>query len=141
MAADLHIHVLEGCSEQDIMKFFSNTMGSKHFDLRMPRDHKAITDPDDLWARVSESPNIWIGEVSWLKAALTGDSDTFVPTPVQQIHDVIGEELPMLDEALEAKILEALALKNDTGYDVTKQEEVKTFLKEHRGKRLFTVSW
>lgn len=140
MSADLHIHVLEGASEADIASFSSNTLGSKHFH---PRTVGQSSNPEvkAAHARVSDTPNIWIGQVSWLKAALFGDRDTYVPSAVQTIYEVIGEDLPVLDLALLKKIIDALSLDNDTGYSLAEPAEVEAFLNQHMGKRLFTISW
>ncbi len=135
--ADLHIHVLEGVTEDDLRVFFSNTLGSKWFN---PRPAGVSREPS--WGRVAESPQVWVGEVSWLKAGVTGDDDTYVPHPVQAVHELIGEDLPVLDEALLKKLEVALKIPNQAGgYETTAAEKVVAFLKEHMGKRLFTVSW
>ena len=134
MAADLHIHVLDGISGEDLASFFSNTLGSKYFNPR-PGGRASASSP------VSQTPNVWIGEVSWLKAAFLGDSETYVPASVVQISDLIGEDLPELTEELLTKILDALGSKNTTNYSISSRDDVESFLREHMGKRLFTVSW
>lgn len=136
MAVDLSIHILEGCSESDLASFFAHTMGSKYFNLSLGSDPMG-----DEWRRVSDSPQIWVGEVSWLKAALSGDSETFVPSTVGQVHEVIGEDLPMIDDALIANVGSAFDLPNSTGYRLAERSKVIAFLESHRGKQVFTVSW
>lgn len=137
MAADLHIHVLPDDIEEGVLAvMFSNCLGSKHFaPHRVPDDARATAID-----RVGDMPNVWIGEVSWLKAAVFGDSETFVPGPVQAVQDAIGEHLPRLDPTLEI-ILAALDVPNQTGYRISEVEPVRQFLAKHRNKRLFTVSW
>lgn len=138
MAADLHIHVLPDDIEEGVLAvMFSNCFGSKHFGpMRVSEGART-----EAIMRVSDMPGVWIGEVSWLKAALFEDSETFVPGPVQVVQDAIGEHLPRLDPALEQKILEALQVPNTTGYNISEVQPVADFLAKHRNKRLFTVSW
>lgn len=137
MAADLHIHIFDGITEDDLRIFFSNTVGSKYFNLfgtDEDRDYK-------IHDKIANTPNIWIGEVSWLKAALLEDSDRFVPSTVERINTVIGEDLPILTEELIAEILKSFELENKTNYNLAKREDIEKFLDENKGKRVFTVSW
>lgn len=137
MAADLHIHIVPDDLEEGVIAaFFSNTLGSKYFGGRFSDEVR-----DAAFPRIAETPSVWIGEVSWLKAALFGDSGTFVPSTVQLVQDAIGEDLPTLDDELERKILAAFETTNETGYSLATADDVRAFLAEHKGKRLFTVSW
>jgi hypothetical protein len=137
MAADLHIHVVpDDIEEGTIAAFFSNTLGSKYFGGRFSEEQRNAAFP-----RIADTPNVWIGEVSWLKAALFGDSGTFVPSTVQLVQDAISEDLPTLDDELERKLLAAFEATNDTGYNLASADKIRAFLAEHKGKRLFTVSW
>jgi hypothetical protein len=143
MAADLHIHVFaEGEVDEEVFQdFFCGTIGSKYFDMEknMNRDRSI-----DSYAVISALPSVWVGSVSWLKAALFEDSDTFVPDAVGSVAEIIeeGEEFVVIDDELIGKVAEALKQDNRTGYyEVAKQEEVISFLEGHRGKRAFTVSW
>lgn len=140
MAADLHIHAFVGLTEDDLRVFFANTLGSKYF------HPKSIGEQDQqeeqrAYDRIQSCPTVWIGEVSWLKAAVFEDADRYVPDPVNAISDAIGEDLPVLDEVLRAKLLEALALPNGTAYSITTVDKLREWLDQHMGQRLFTVSW
>ena len=92
---------------------------------------------------IDETPRVWIGEVSWLKAGLFDDAATFVPGPVERVSSLIGESLPVLTPELKEQLLEALGLPNETSYDVASaaSPEVRAFLDAHEGERLFTISW
>jgi hypothetical protein len=137
MAADLHIHVFEGITERHLALLFENSLGSKYFNPRARGERSTAT-----YEAVANTPNIWIGEVSWLKAMLLQDGETtYVPAPVQTIAGLIDEELPTLDDKLIADILAALDLPNTTQYKLAKREAVAKFLLQHKGKRVFTVSW
>lgn len=144
MAADLHIHVFDGLTEDVLRDAFRNTLGSKYFGggmgfagLLTANNSDSIFEAHD---KIIAQPNIWIGSVSWLKAALTEDRD-FVPNTVQAVYDAIGEDLPVLDGELYERILGAFSEENTTGYSLAKVEDVRAWLQENRGKRLFTVSW
>lgn len=162
MAADLHIHVVPVApvngvmfrwnkqtkeheeipvrgviNEKVIRAFFSNTLGSKwRSDGKEDENER-----DRAYALINQTPNIWVGEVSWLKAALFEDEKTFIPSPVQIVSDVIGEDLPVIDDALISKIEEGLKTANTTNYETSSDAKIIDFLKQHKGLRCFTVSW
>ena len=139
MGADLHIHVFEGIELEHLRVFNRNTVGSKYFQAF------SLADSGMSWEAaydaIAETPSVWIGEVSWLKAAFFGDAETFVPSAVQIIANVIGEDLPVIDAELTAKILAAFEQPNTTSYGLADKAEVAAFLAQHSGKRVFTVSW
>lgn len=166
MAADLAIHVFaEGeLTVENFRCFFGSTLGSKWgpqlpkndpptpaeihaFQMSMFRPefmrHCKSGDFSDTSceARISKTEQCWVGEVSWLKADLSGDPDTYIPGTVMKVHDIIGEVLPVIDTALIEKIRGAFKVENTTSYDVTTENAVVEFLTEHKGKRAFTVSW
>lgn len=148
MAADLHIHVFKGIDEKDLAAFFSNTLGSKWF---KPHTWDEQGGEDDVYSKISDTPNVWVGEVSWLKAALFADSDSFVPDAIGAISELVGEDLPVIDDKLIDGIKQALGLPNNTarqdgvmagaGYAISDENGVIAFLEQHRGERVFTVSW
>ncbi len=119
--------------------FFSNHLGSRYFSLgnRCPAHTEC-----GHWKLISESDSVWIGEVSWLKAGLTGD-DTYIPEPVESVHSLIGENLPVLDAELWDKVMTAVGVPNARAahYDTEGGIPVALWLDEHMGCRLFTVSW
>lgn len=137
MAADLHIHVFSDgeLTEGDFRAFFSHTLGSKWF---APTAGRRDTESRE---RISDTKNVWVGEVSWLKAAVCDDAATFVPDPIARVHELIGEEWPVVDDALIAQIGAAMRLENATSYRLADVDEVLAFLERHKGKRAFTVSW
>ena len=141
MSADLHIHVLtDSFTEEHYRAFNSNTLGSAYFSLNsskaFEKEHGC-----DLYSLCAETPQIWVGEVSWLKAALLDDSETFVPDPIGEICDIIGEDFPTIDDDLIEKISKALKIENKTEYTLANGENVIDFLNKHRGRKTFTISW
>ncbi len=138
MAADLHIHAFaEGeLTEEDFKKFFCHSLGSKFCDLS--RNSKYDLANFDKFAK---TPNVHVCEVSWLKASLFDDSDTFIPSVAEQVSEIVGEDQPVIDDDFIGKIAKAFESDNRTGYDVSEVQGVIDFLKEHKGKRAFKISW
>lgn len=102
------------------------------------------------YADINNTPNIWIGEVSWLKAALFEDPDSFVPDTVAQISDLC-EDFPVITDEWIKKIVATFDVPNNTakkdgvnmdkGYSLAIPSKVEEFLREHMGKKVFTISW
>lgn len=95
MSADLSIHVFEGITEEDLRMFFSSSLGSKYFDFKQTNEEWF-----DSYDKIASTPEIWVGEVSWLKAALFEDADTFIPNTIAKVTEIIGEDLPIIDDSL-----------------------------------------
>lgn len=146
MAADLHIHVLtDDVSEDDLRSFFSSTLGSKYFS---PLSIGGTTweqkyGEGSAHQRVSDTPNVWIGEVSWLKQALIGDTEgEYVPDLVQSIATLVGEDLPVIDDEFIDGVQQAYnKATSHHYYNTADRDKVIQFLNEHRGQKVFQVSW
>jgi hypothetical protein len=146
VSADLHVHAfVDGTlTEEDFRCFFGHTIGSKwgpswdNMAGGSPGCQKALC---KHWTRISTTDNVWVGEVSWLKAAFLDDPKTFVPDVVAAVVDAIGEELPVINDDLIARVTTALNAGNATGYRVSLPDKVLKFLEAHREQRAFTVSW
>jgi hypothetical protein len=140
MSADLHIHVMEGVTTDDLRCFNRHTLTSKYFDVQdlhpCGNNYNCAHD-----RAVVDSPQVWIGQVSFLKAMLLEDTETYVPGVVQAIVNLIREDEPVIDDALLAGVREAFARNNDTSYSVADVDEVVAYLERYRGKKVFTVSW
>jgi hypothetical protein len=154
MAADLHIHAMGGrwsknaVNEEDLRCFFGHTFGHKWFNWSGLG--RCLIDPvPDFdcphWRRVMKTESKWVGEVSWLKAGVTGDSDAFIPEPVQAVQSLIDDGVTVLDRETRDNLLRALAAprRNEASrhYDVTVDEDWPGWLDAHKGQKLFTVSW
>lgn len=139
MAADLHIHIKTDAITDDVLAaFFSNSLGSKWFSLRSARDTGKW---EEAYETIANTPQVHVGEVSWLKAAVLEDGDQFIPAPVASISQIIGEDMPTIDDELISKVAEALRLPNQTGYEMTGENKILSFLAEHKGRQAFVVSW
>jgi len=139
MSADLHIHVLEGITEREVKLSKCDSFGSKYFDLNKYNDYMKISDEID--DKLYETPNIWIGEVSWLKASIFNDKKTFVPGLIEIVSEIVGEDFPIIDNYFIEKILNSFNCDNITNYRISKKEDVREFLEKHKGKKVFTISW
>ena len=139
MAADLHIHCLtEQYTQEHYKASCANSLGSKYFNPQRERQPNPFASLEPA----EHAPQIWIGEVSWLKAELFDEgSEAFIPDTVGTIADLIGEDFPTLNGELRDRILAAFDLRNTTGYQLAKKAEVETWLNEHLGKQLVTISW
>lgn len=149
MGADMHIHVItDDFTEEDYKIFESSTIGSKYFRYKIGERDKNFT---DLALSCEATPHVWVGEVSWLKAALFEDNDKYIPNTVWAFAEIIGEDFPTIDDDLIKQIEEAFELENNTvrpdgvfegkGYSLADKDNVVRFLKSHMGEKVFTVSW
>ncbi len=140
MAADLHIHVFEDgeLTDEHFRIFFANSLGSKWCSIGA---YKNVSWDDPRQKKVRDTPNEWIGSVSWLKAALFADGEKYVPNTVAQVSEIIDEHLPTIDDELIEKIRAAFDSTNKTGYELAEVNDVVKFLTEHKGKKAFTISW
>lgn len=133
MAATFHIHVMEPpCTEKHLRIFLATTyrLGDKGY--------------EEAYQAVLTTANYWIGEVSWLKAALTNDEGSFIPSAVDQISDLIGGYTKQITPELVDQMcaaLDAPVHKNYKARTSVDKEDLRAFLESHMGKLLFTVSW
>jgi hypothetical protein len=147
MAADLHIHIVEGITEADLADFNCNCIDSKWFGgfgttRRDKMTYEEEFGPGSAHQRVTDTPNVWVGEVSWLKAGLTGDNEAFIPEVVWKISELVGEDLPVIDDTFLEKVRAIYATaKEHDHYKVAAEKDVLSFLEANKGKQIFTVSW
>lgn len=141
MAADLHIHVVEGITEEDVKIFQSNVLGSRWFEYVPYEEYNKNW--ERLYESVGHTPNIWVGSVSWLKAALFDDSVNYIPDAVGKVSEIIGDDFPVIDDNFISDIQAALDLESHANpyYTTSQDGSVIDFLKRHKGKKVFTVSW
>lgn len=130
MTADFHIHVLEGVTNQDVDNFLVPVVTPEY------RPHWRL-----LMERIARTPNIWVGEVSWLGAAITEDESTSIPDTIMALDRML-QTRPKLTPELERQILATFTLPNHTDhYRVADVQQVAAFLARYRGKQLFAITW
>jgi hypothetical protein len=174
VSADLHIHVAK--TEEEIKHatlyqkktFWGSDIGPAYheflyegkwyheedfyekFEDARPEDVRDVPLKDLNEKIVDRTENIWVGEVSWLKAALFGDSETYIPDTVAEIHEACCG-MKTIDDDMIDKVKKAFELKNNTikengvwngsGYRLAKVQEVVNFLEKNKGHKSFTISW
>lgn len=142
MGADLHIHScrpithpqtgeeLPHVTDDDLECFFSSTLGSRWFNLADTPCRPRYDCPH--WQRIEVSDSVFISEVSFLKAALTGDTEAYIPEPALQITKLFSdEELVSLTPELAAELTRACP----------SDDELVAFIERNMGHKLFTVAW
>lgn len=138
MSAELYIHVLEGVTYRDLEVFQCSTLGTKFFNLSLYDEQ--VRRGDELYDKMSKTPQIFVGEVSWLKAMVTENEEEYVPNSVARIGELL-QDVPVLTLDLLDEIREALQFENTTSYSTASTGSIIEFLQEHLGKRVFTISW
>ena len=179
MSADLHIHVVTNKSDLPFVReyldhdcwssdhqnycrsyfYLENGARKRAHDVSEPefdQIDRSETVPilfsqKEVDAIVDNTDNIWVGEVSWLKAALFEDRESFVPDVVNAVSDIVGRDLPVIDESMIAHIRAAFDLPNKTakpdgvwggrGYALATVDDVVEFLEARIGCWVFTISW
>ena len=180
MSADLHLHIATKKQLPQVKKYLqteismTDTSGKwiKGYEVYLVNGSwKKLQDiPDKTFNKISEkgklkskfikliydedlvmrTKSIWIGEVSWLKASLLEDKNTFIPKTVEKINK-IAYETPLIDNKLILKIKKCFKLPNNTikkggvwkgkGYKISEPDLVVNFLKENIGKYIYPISW
>jgi hypothetical protein len=99
------------------------------------------SDDEDLWLRWDATEQIHVGECSYLKAALTGDADTYLPPLVNLISELIGPH----DVVITNEIIDVVRAwnepQNTTQYVSNQKNDILAFLEKHAGKRAACVAW
>jgi len=151
MAADLHIHIRTPELTYEVMRlFFCNSLGSKWgpksiFNcLSLSEEEKkakslGFKNHDEISKLVMNTDQIWVGEVSWLKASLFEDSDSFIPDFVQFIFDLISSNSVITQEMVE--LVKSWKGQNNTSYILKNKDDIVAFLERHLGEEAFVVSW
>lgn len=140
MAADLHIHIGKNIPINELRdynkRFISCSDGNDGWVEKDEYGNILVFDEK----KIHNSLNVWVGEVSWLKASLSGDKNAFVPGAIYEIQDIFSE-LPVIDDGLIERVRKAFDLPNTSGYTVSKPDSVISFLEKNRGEIGFTISW
>ena len=141
----LHVRT-EEITDEDMEIFFSNTLGSPLFTWgNHPKNEKGF---GPIYKRFSSSPSYEFGEMSFLKAGLSGD-DKYLSNCVD-IEDFIKNEDgygELITKELINQIKDWLDdLKNDDSYygntmSINDKIGLLKFLKKHKDKKAFFVCW
>jgi hypothetical protein len=127
MAADFCIRILEDVTEEEVLEF----LGPRFVDYE---------DRRELFYRIMRTPCVFVGQVSWLKAAISQAPETYIPEPIAMIDDLIGLSFPVIDDAFIEAVGRALEAPNTTTYHLNNPETVLAFLRKHKGKKCFALN-
>ena len=94
----------------------------------------------------AETDGFRVGDVSWLKANILGDADRYIPTAIDRMADLVGEDLPILTPDLKEKLLVAYSMPDaksiyKLNVGLAYLATFDYWLDQHMGERLFHVSW
>lgn len=139
MAADLHIHI----RTPEVTDKVWDVWAHEHtLDFVLSGNRPSVQPTwDECFDLIAATPNIWIGEVSWLKASLFDASEEFIPNLIQAVHDMFKEADTQITDDLIEEVRSAFDLSNQTDYRVTERDKAIEFLTQYKGERAFTVSW
>lgn len=138
MSAEMHIHILTPNITAVLLAVWnSHHLNSRHFALYNRRD----AEYPRLFETMANTPNVRVGDVSWLKAALFDADETFIPDAIGALAELFDEDGTLIDDALIQAARKALALPNSTGYEVADSSPVLAFLEANKGQRAITISW
>lgn len=100
-------------------------------DIRADVSEQEVERLEDLFMSL---PFVSVGDCSLLKAALFDNEEAFIPNPIRRILDLIGpKEIRKCDEAFVEGVKEALALPNQTRYELEDPRRVVLFVESHIG--------
>lgn len=149
MAADMVIHIDSGeLTQDDYRCLYGSMIGSYYYQPdrrgRCPLETGILQCPHT--DRATSTPAVGVGEVSWLKAALTGNAGEYIPGPLERISELLddSEGLPVpITSELIAEVEKAFILPNDSIYNVEEDtgRHVIAFLKEHQGKGAYVINY
>ncbi len=156
MSADLHIHILkEPCSHEDILIHDSpiHSYGLEpnkvtleypihplhqnifNTDLELARKIELTEKEfDEIRRRVWNTPGVWVGEVSWLKASLFDSPDHYIPFVVHNVQEMFMDETSITG-------FKTRTIDNDMIREIT---DIYNKCESHfikLPKTVFTISW
>lgn len=143
MSADFAVHVLtDKFTAEDYKAFASNTLGSAYFDLNFSQAEYEKAYDIDLFCSCSDTPHLYVGEVSWLKASLTGDIDEYVPDLVLHVSELFnGNELLLITDEVIEKVRSIIDSFVEHEHYSSGTEGLLEFFEKYKGSTAFTVSW
>ena len=139
MSAQYTLHIYEGLTEDDIRAFNTNTFGSPYF---APRFGEMDI---ESYKKIAETPKHIVGDVSWLKAMIMEDEETYIPDPISVLSDIfpqtLVEDFTVITDDVIEQVKEAYGKPNQTEYNLKELEPLIGFLTDHKGRQVFSVSW
>ena len=142
----MHLHIADSLTDDDMRCLWSDHMGSSWFD---PDTRRCEQSNCVHWEAFYNTPEIWVGEVSWAKAFFFKDPESFIPTTVERISELIDDRATVvIDDRFISQVNEAFEAPNntsyrmaDTIYRLADKDKVVAWLQTHKGSRIIEVSW
>lgn len=136
MATEFRIHVLTDVfTEAHLAAIFSNHLGSKYEDpdpFSGAKERFQVEHSCSLYDMALKTPYVLVGRGPGMNHH----------NAIDAVIDVIGEDLPVIDDVLIARIREALNMRDENPYwTLAPFDEVTAFLKRNKGERVFTILW
>jgi len=168
MSADLHIILIDPqLIDVELVKKYAtfevpdNVESSKFFELQEKHQERISLlygDVHDFGSYVYPfKEDVWVGQVSWLKASLSGEYDRYVPSLVAHVSQTYfdnGGAVVITDEFIESLLAgyeqhhETPSIYEDSSINaeehetgVTRKETLEKFLRSHLGEWSFADSW
>lgn len=146
MSADLYIHIMgDSLTLQELEAFrqdpideWDGTEEGFNDDIKYK-----ILAHDKVKDKVLDNtggPSCHVGEVSWLKASAFGPEE-FVPQPVDFIYELFNPYAKITDDLIEMVNQLYDTSKNTTEYSIEEKQTILDFLKNHKEKYGYTISW
>lgn len=160
MSASLTIHIAPSEIVEDVKEFLRKTSWNsikgncaeewlingewKHIDDVSLNEIDSVQDFRRVPLRYDEdavynAPGTYIGEVSWMKAAIFENSERYIPTTVELISALVGKNLPEITDEFIDEVRKAFDEPNTTSYGLADRDTVIAFLAEHKGSRVFQM--
>jgi hypothetical protein len=137
VAVDVAIHVMSAEITCDTLKaFYNNKLGHKWYNTY---DMSTI-DSGLIRGLIEESPQVWIGEASFLDAAVY-DADDAIPRTVMDVCHLIDDGVTVIDDSFLFDVQEVMDYPNTSKYPVAISRDVLEFLQQYKGMKVFIALW
>lgn len=139
----LHNQPVQGVVDEKVLNLFFSSLLEYKWTLSGSRTDYTKEEYDDANLLVASSPSCWIGDVSWLKAAILENGDKFIPQLVYRVSQLIGDDPVEITDNLISQIAEIFDTStNSTTYSVqTDKDKIIEFFENNKGLKCFSVSW
>ena len=94
-----------------------------------------------LYQKFGDTPQFDVGEVSFLKASLFDDQETFIPSLVGVCCEVINDGCIITDEVIDQIRAGMIDNPNTTSYSTCESDKLVEWLKKYMGKYVFSIAW
>ena len=135
MSASFYLHIKTWAITENDLKI---ALGGNNLSA------STIKEVNKAYNKINHTPCVYIGDVSWLKAALLEDIK-YIPSSIEKISNIFHNQdgiCVILTDEIIIEITEALLLPNDSDYTLGNNvnKKMKRFLKNHRGQEAFVVT-